>query len=43
MTGADFQGGWRHDGTVHGYIEEAGRFEENAAGSLLKGKKKPVG
>ncbi|MEG0882354.1 MAG: tyrosine-type recombinase/integrase, partial [Janthinobacterium sp.] len=47
-AGADFQaikrqGGWRHDGTVHGYIEEAGRFEENAAGSLLKAKKKPAG
>lgn len=46
-AGADFQaikrqGGWRHDGTVHGYIEEAGRFEENAAGSLLKAKGKPV-
>ena len=44
-AGADFQaikrqGGWRHDGTVHGYIEEAGRFEDNAAGSLLKGKRK---
>lgn len=40
-AGADFrdikrQGGWRHDGTVQGYIEEAGRFEENAALSLLK-------
>ena len=40
-AGADFrdikrQGGWRHDGTVQGYIEEAGRFEENAAGSLLR-------
>jgi integrase len=39
-AGADFrdikrQGGWRHDGTVHGYIEEAGQFEENAAGMLL--------
>ena len=32
------QGGWRHDGTVHGYIEEAGAFEENAAGSLLRRK-----
>ncbi|MCC7697492.1 tyrosine-type recombinase/integrase [Janthinobacterium sp. EB271-G4-7A] len=47
-AGADFQaikrqGGWRHDGTVHGYIEEAGRFEENAAGSLLKAKRKPAG
>ncbi|MGK5066146.1 tyrosine-type recombinase/integrase [Janthinobacterium sp. RT4P48] len=46
-AGADFQaikrqGGWRHDGTVHGYIEEAGRFEENAAGSLLKAKSKPL-
>ena len=29
------QGGWRHDGTVHGYIEEASRFEENAARVLL--------
>lgn len=42
-AGADFQsikrqGGWRHDGTVHGYIEEAGRFEDNAAGSLLRKK-----
>lgn len=42
-AGADFleikrQGGWRHDGTVHGYIEEAGAFEENAAGSLLRRK-----
>jgi integrase len=46
-AGVDFQaikrqGGWRHDGTVHGYIEEAGRFEENAAGSLLKAKRKPA-
>jgi integrase len=31
------QGGWRHDGTVHGYIEEADRFSENAAGTLLRG------
>lgn len=30
------QGGWRHDGTVQGYIEEAGQFEENAAGNLLR-------
>ena len=30
------QGGWRHDGTVHGYIEEAAQFEENAALSLLR-------
>lgn len=42
-AGADFrdikrQGGWRHDGTVQGYIEEAGQFEENAAGSLLRSK-----
>jgi integrase len=32
------QGGWRHDGTVHGYIEEADRFSENAAGALLNGR-----
>jgi integrase len=32
------QGGWRHDGTVQGYIEEAGQFQENAAGSLLRKK-----
>lgn len=42
-AGAEFkdikrQGGWRHDGTVQGYIEEAGQFEENAAGMLLKRK-----
>lgn len=42
-AGADFrdikrQGGWRHDGTVQGYIEEAGQFQENAAGSLLRTK-----
>jgi integrase len=40
QAGASFreikrQGGWRHDGTVHGYIEEASRFEENAVGKLL--------
>ncbi|GAA4011769.1 tyrosine-type recombinase/integrase [Actimicrobium antarcticum] len=40
-AGANFQdikrqGGWRHDGTVQGYIEEAGRFVGNAAGSLLR-------
>jgi len=45
-AGADFleikrQGGWRHDGTVQGYIEEAGAFEENAAGSLLRRKQDP--
>jgi integrase len=44
-AGADFrdikrQGGWRHDGTVHGYIEEAGRFQDNAAGALLRKKNK---
>ena len=32
------QGGWRSDGTVQGYIDEAGIFEENAAGSLLRRK-----
>lgn len=42
-AGADFrdikrQGGWRHDGTVQGYIEEAGLFAENAAHSLLRRK-----
>jgi hypothetical protein len=46
-AGADFrdikkQGGWRHDGTVQGYIEEASRFEENAAGSLLRARVKPT-
>src|SRR3569623_1127024 len=40
-AGADFrdikrQGGWRNDGTVQGYIDEAGQFEDNAAGSLLR-------
>jgi integrase len=43
-AGADFrdikrQGGWRHDGTVQGYIEEAGQFEDNAAGKLLQRRK----
>ena len=39
------QGGWRHDGTVHGYIEEADRFSENAAGALLRSSQagKPTG
>ena len=42
-SGADFsdikrQGGWKSDATVNGYIEEANRFERNAAGSLLKRK-----
>ncbi|OWW21749.1 integrase [Noviherbaspirillum denitrificans] len=42
-AGADFrdikrQGGWRHDGTVQGYIDEAGRFEQNAALALLRRK-----
>ncbi len=42
-AGANFQdikrqGGWRHDGTVQGYIEEAGQFQENAAGALLRRK-----
>jgi integrase len=44
-SGANFkdikrQGGWRHDGTVQGYIEEAGRFEANAALTLLRRKGK---
>jgi integrase len=34
------QGGWRHDGTVQGYIEEAGQFAENAANALLRRKAK---
>lgn len=29
------QGRWRHEGTVHGYIEEGQRFDSNAAGSIL--------
>lgn len=29
------QGRWRHEGTVHGYIEEGQRFNSNAAGSIL--------
>jgi len=29
------QGGWRHDGTVWQYVEEAGQFEDNAAASLF--------
>lgn len=33
------QGGWRHDGTVQGYIEEAGHFTENAAVTLLRRKR----
>lgn len=45
-AGAEFldikkQGDWRHDGTVQGYIEEAGLFEKNAAGSLLRSRVKP--
>lgn len=35
------QGAWRHDGTVQGYIEEAGVFDENAAGSLLRSRRAP--
>lgn len=30
------QGRWRHEGTVHGYIEEGKRFEANAAASILE-------
>lgn len=30
------QGGWRFDGTVQGYIEEADQFKENAMQSLLR-------
>lgn len=44
-AGANFrdikrQGGWRHDGTVQGYIEEAGQFQDNAAGVLLRARAK---
>jgi len=40
QNGASFgsimrQGRWRHEGTVHGYIEEGQRFDANAAGSIL--------
>ncbi len=46
-AGADFrdikrQGAWRHDGTVQGYIEDAGVFDQNAAGSLLRSRIKPA-
>lgn len=30
------QGGWRHDGTVQGYIEESKLFTDNAASSILR-------
>jgi integrase len=36
FTDVKRQGGWKNDATVHGYIEEANRFVENAAGTLLK-------
>jgi integrase len=36
------QGGWRQDGTAQGYIEEAGLFEENADGSLLRSRLKRI-
>jgi hypothetical protein len=48
-AGANFrdikkQGGWRHDGTVQGYIEEAGRFEEKPLGvCCARGSNRPVG
>jgi integrase len=29
------QGGWKNDGTVREYIDEAQRFEDNAAAALL--------
>lgn len=40
QNGASFgaimrQGRWRHEGTVHGYIEEGQCFDANAAGSIL--------
>lgn len=30
------QGGWRHDGTVRGYIEEGQQLQDNAAHTLLE-------
>ena len=30
------QGGWRHDATVQGYIDDASLFDDNAAGKLLR-------
>lgn len=33
------QGGWRHDATVQGYIDDADRFEANAAAQLLRTKR----
>ncbi|KRB81067.1 site-specific integrase [Noviherbaspirillum sp. Root189] len=35
------QGGWRHNGTVQGYIDEASQFAENAAAALLRRKRTP--
>ena len=40
-AGANFrdikrQGAWRHDGAVHGYIKDAGIFDQNAARSVLR-------
>lgn len=35
------QGRWRHEGTVHGYIEEGKRFDTNAANSILEDLKSP--
>ncbi len=33
------QGRWRHEGTVLGYIDEGKRFDQNAAGIILKSDK----
>lgn len=33
-------GRWRHEGTVHGYIEEGRQFEDNAATSIIDGMEK---
>lgn len=46
-AGANFkdikrQGAWRNDGTVQSYIEDAGLFEENAVGNLLRSRMKPA-
>jgi len=33
-------GRWRHEGTVHGYIDEGRQFEDNAATSIIDGMEK---
>lgn len=36
------QGRWRHESTVHGYIQEGQRFEANAAGTILENLKPTI-